>query len=396
MSKKIHEGATWKTQRLGDICDFSSGLWKGKKPPFKSVGVIRNTNFNADGTLNDADIAYLDVEERQLAKRTLQFGDIVLEKSGGGPKQPVGRVIFFDKLVGEYSFSNFTACIRSKNPQVLYPHLHRYLYWIYAAGLTESMQSHSTGIRNLNLNSYKDLQLSYPSLQEQKRIISTLDEAIEGLTSVRENVQNSLANGRKLFQSKLQSLLGTSINSSLTNLGEQTDISTGFPFNNDRYTESTESIRLLRGDNIIQGQLRWEDVKKWPIADSEEYKDYELREGDVVLAMDRTWVKAGIKYAVLSSNDVPCLLVQRTARMRAKKTLNPSFLRWIISSNRFTEYVLSVQTGSGVPHISGSQIKAFTFQLPPMNDHVLLLAFSMSFWQKRIVWRVSTHRNYPH
>ena len=93
-------------------------------------------------------------------------------------------------------------------------------------------------------------------------------------------------------------------------------------------------MKLLRGDNIVQGQLRWEDVKKWPIADTEEYKDYELREGDVVLAMDRTWVKAGIKYAVLSSEDVPCLLVQRTARLRARKTLHPKFLRWLIGSEK--------------------------------------------------------------
>jgi hypothetical protein len=74
------------------------------------------------------------------------------------------------------------------------------------------------------------------------------------------------------------------------------------------------------------------------------------------------------QYAALSSNDVPCLLVQRTARMRARKTLSPVFLRWLIGSERFTEYVLSVQTGSGVPHISGPQIKAFTFQLPSMKD----------------------------
>jgi type I restriction enzyme S subunit len=106
-------------------------LWKGKQPPFKNVGVIRNTNFSADGTLDDSDIAYLDVEDRQFAKRALRFGDIILEKSGGGPKQPVGRVILFDKHQGEYSFSNFTACIRSKNTKVLHPvYLHRYLYWI--------------------------------------------------------------------------------------------------------------------------------------------------------------------------------------------------------------------------------------------------------------------------
>jgi type I restriction enzyme S subunit len=88
LNKLICTSPGWKSQTLAELCDFSSGLWKGKQPPYRNVGVIRNTNFNADGTLNDSDIAYLDVEERQFAKRALQFGDIILGKSGGGPGVP--------------------------------------------------------------------------------------------------------------------------------------------------------------------------------------------------------------------------------------------------------------------------------------------------------------------
>jgi len=102
----------WPTKSLDEVCQFSNGLWKGKKPPFVNVGVIRNTNFTKEGTLDDSDIAYIDVEAKQLEKRRLQFGDIILEKSGGGPRQPVGRVALFDKQEGDFSFSNFTAALR--------------------------------------------------------------------------------------------------------------------------------------------------------------------------------------------------------------------------------------------------------------------------------------------
>jgi type I restriction enzyme S subunit len=170
MSKVIRNSPSWKSNTISALCDLSSGLWKGKKPPYQTVGVIRNTNFNADGTLNDVDIAYLDVEVRQFATRALRFGDTVLEKSGGGPKQPVGRVIQFDKPEGEYSFSNFTACVRSKNSEILSSdYLHRYLHWLHASRVTEKIQSHSTGIRNLNLTAYKALTISYPSINEQTR-----------------------------------------------------------------------------------------------------------------------------------------------------------------------------------------------------------------------------------
>ena len=122
----------WQTTTLDEACQFINGLWKGEEPPFVHVGVIRNTNFSKDGYLDDTDIAYLDVEAKKFAKRRLQFGDIILEKSGGGPKQPVGRVVFFDKKQGDFSFSNFTAAIRVNELEQLDPaYLHRYLHWVY-------------------------------------------------------------------------------------------------------------------------------------------------------------------------------------------------------------------------------------------------------------------------
>ena len=65
--------AGWQTEPLRMVCQFSNGLWKGKKPPFVNVGVIRNTSFTKEGTLDDSDIVYLDVEEKKLEKRQPQI-----------------------------------------------------------------------------------------------------------------------------------------------------------------------------------------------------------------------------------------------------------------------------------------------------------------------------------
>src|SRR5690606_31670438 len=90
--------------------------------------------------------------------------------------------------------------------------------------------------------------------------------------------------------------------------------------------------------------------------------------GDVVLAMDRPWIEAGLKYAQLRDEDVPCLLVQRVARLRARDSLDQRFLGYLIGSPRYSEYVLAVQTGTAVPHISGQQICDFQFPLPALRD----------------------------
>jgi len=197
----------WQTRTLEQVCQFQSGLWKGENPPFVKIGVIRNTNFTKEGTLNDSDIAYLDVEVKKYEKRRLQFGDIILEKSGGGPKQPVGRVALFDMKEGDYSFSNFTASIRVQDPDELdFRFVHRFLHWTYVAGVTERMQSNSTGIRNLDGEAYKAIEISFPPLDEQKRIVAKLDEAFVGLAKAKENAEKNLQNARALFESHLENI----------------------------------------------------------------------------------------------------------------------------------------------------------------------------------------------
>jgi len=195
----------WPTKKLGMLCEFKNGLWKGKKPPYIHAGVIRNTNFGKNGTLDDSDIAYLDVEFKQFNSRKLIYGDLILEKSGGGPKQPVGRVIAFEKETGDFSFSNFTSIIRIQNPDELYySYLHKYLHFFYESGATEAMQRQSTGIRNLQLNDYKEINVPLPPLPEQKRIASLLDSAFADIDKVLTNAEQNLKNARELFENYLQ------------------------------------------------------------------------------------------------------------------------------------------------------------------------------------------------
>jgi len=159
-----------------------------------------------------------------------------------------------------------------------------------------------------------------------------------------------------------------------TTLGDEVDLLTGFPFKSERYTDEAESIRLIRGDNIVQGAMRWDGVKKWPASETAEHELFQLREGDVVLAMDRPWIEAGLKYAAISKYDLPCLLVQRTARLRGGPKLDTAFLRYLIGSREFTQHIHAITTGTAVPHISGRQIKDFAFALPPLAEQKAIAA----------------------
>ncbi|MNX87877.1 Type-1 restriction enzyme EcoKI specificity protein [compost metagenome] len=110
---------------------------------------------------------------------------------------------------------------------------------------------------------------------------------------------------------------------------------------------------------------------------------YHLADGDFVIALDRTWISSGLKVAEVTPSDLPCLLVQRVARIRAKATLEQSLLRQYFSGHRFEQHVKSVQTATAVPHISPNDIKEFTVSLPPLPEQKKI-AKILSTWDKAI------------
>ena len=152
-------------------------------------------------------------------------------------------------------------------------------------------------------------------------------------------------------------------------LGDHVDLVAGFPFKSGKFLDSADgAVPLVKGENVSQGRILWSISKYWPAEEYAEYERYHLRRGDVVVAMDRPWVPAGLKWACIRHGDSAALLVQRCARLRTKspEALSQRFLRFVIGGPGFEDYVRPITTGVNVPHISGAQILAYTFPLPPI------------------------------
>ena len=246
----------------------------------------------------------------------------------------------------------------------------RFLEYLFRGGIDISRAITGAAQPQITRTNLEPLEITYPTqLEEQQRIVAILDEAFEAIATAKANAEKNLQNSRAIFESHLQSVFNQRGPGWVeTKLGDEIELLVGFAFKSAQYTNSKKSVRLLRGDNIVPGAIRWEDVKKWPESDVTEYSRFQLCKGDVVLAMDRPWIKAGLKHAMISEKDLPSLLVQRTACMRVGEDLDNRFLIFLIGSSEFTTHILGIQTGIGVPHISGQQIKDFIFQRPPIKE----------------------------
>lgn len=359
--------SAWQVKTLGEVCDVIGGGTPAKdKPefyfgdiPWATVGDMRNELItNTACKITPAAV-------KSSATNIIPKGNVVIATRVG-----LGKVCLLDQ---DTAINQDLRGIIPKDTKSLSV---RFLFW-WLKSIAHLIEEEGTGatVKGVKLPFVKSLKVPLPSADEQRRIVGVLDEAFTGIAAAKAAAEKNLQNARALFDSHLDAVFSQRGPDWVeTTLGREIDLLAGFAFKSAQYTKSDDSIRLLRGDNIIPGNLRWDDVKLWPTSDTAQYSDYQLAEGDVVLAMDRPWVKAGLKRAMISTEDLPCLLVQRTARMRGKNSLSNEFLFHLISSSGFTTHILGVQTGIGVPHISGQQIKDFRFNRPTLKEQRQLVA----------------------
>lgn len=357
----------WHTKTLEEVCQFSNGLWKGETPPFANVGVIRNTNFTKEGTLDDSDIAYLDVELRKLEKRRLRFGDIILEKSGGGPKQPVGRVALFDKNAGDFSFSNFTSALRVIDERELdFRYLHKFLHWTYLSGATERMQSHSTGIRNLDGDAYKAIRLTLPPLIEQVRIVGLLDEAFAFLATAKIKAEKNLQNIRALFESYLQFLFTRGGEGWMeTTLGAVTGgIFTG-PFGSLLHKRDYvhEGVPLVNPAHITETGIKPDLQKSVSKQTAHRLSNYLLRKGDIVIGRRGEMGRC----AVVTDAEDGWLCGTGSFFIKPSGRADTSYLVRLLRSESCKRQLEKIAGGAVMPNLSNADLGMLPLCLPSVE-----------------------------
>src|SRR4051812_10412162 len=94
------------------IIDKISGEWGDEVNGEAGINVLRTTNFTNSGFLNFDNVIQRKIKSELVGRKKLLQGDVIIEKSGGSPAQPVGRVVYFDRSNDVYLCNNFTAVLR--------------------------------------------------------------------------------------------------------------------------------------------------------------------------------------------------------------------------------------------------------------------------------------------
>ena len=231
-----------------------------------------------------------------------------------------------------------------------------YKYLFYAL---KNVYIPNTGY-NRHFKWLKQSRIKYPDSVTQNRIVKILD-TVSGIIQLRKKELNQLD---CLIKARFIEMFGDPITNTkgweIEKAEKHIDLLSGFPFDSSRYTEY--GIKICGGLIIMPLRIDWDSCKYW--SSTKGFEEYTLRENDIVMALDRPWISEGFKIAMVGAGELPALLIQRTARIRAID-INQHYLMHCFILGGFDNHCNV--TGSLVPHISAKDIRSFPIMLPPIE-----------------------------
>jgi type I restriction enzyme S subunit len=176
-----------------------NGLW-GSDPKENNddIVVLRVADFDRNKlVIDNSKLTLRNIKKSEIGNRLLKKGDLLIEKSGGGDKTLVGCVVLYNENYKALT-SNFVAKMTPKSNVNSY-FLNYFFAALYANNINYQSIKQTTGIQNLDTNSYLNEKLALPSLHEQEAIVSFLNKKtseIDQAIAIKEQ-QITLLNERK-------------------------------------------------------------------------------------------------------------------------------------------------------------------------------------------------------
>lgn len=195
----------WQTIKLDEVCDFQRGLTYSKKDEvdFSNNIVLRSNNIDLKNNLLNLDeLRYIDSKIIIPESKKVKKGSIII-CTANGSRSHLGKVALIDKDYG-YAFGGFMGQLIPKN--IINS---KYFFYILTSDLYKKQLakiSSGANINNLKFSDLSELEIPFPPLPEQHRIVKILDEVFEKVTKAKENTEKNLQNAQDLFESYLKNV----------------------------------------------------------------------------------------------------------------------------------------------------------------------------------------------
>ncbi|MBD2548609.1 restriction endonuclease subunit S [Microcystis elabens FACHB-917] len=373
----------WEVKRLrSTVKSCQNGVWGDEADGFQDIACVRVADFDrVSFRVNINDPTLRSIEPRVASERGLKQGDLLLEKSGGGENQPVGAVVLYDHGIPAVC-SNFVARVvlaKGFNPRFM-AYLHAALY---SLRINTRYIKQSTGIQNLDSESYLNEAVGFPSeTDEQHSIAIFLDRETARIDALVAKKQRLI----ELLQEKRIALITRAVTKGLDptvpmkdsgvewlgEIPEHWEIKPFTKYVKERAdyrgktpTKVTTGIFLVTARNIRMGWIDYECSQEFVAED--EYDEI-MRRGlpridDILFTTEAPLGNV----ALVDREDIA--LAQRVIRFRVRPDIFFSqFALSAMMSGYFQAQLKTLSTGSTAEGLKASKLPMLWLVAPPIQE----------------------------
>ena len=342
-----------------------SGEWGTDDETGDGIPVLRTTNFTNEGVVDYTDVVTRTITKKNIDEKFLRSGDIIIEKSGGSDKQPVGRVIYFEGPENTYLFNNFTGLLRVKEQDSWYP---RYIFYSlfanYKRGGTRAFENKTTGLHNLKTDDYVSRYEVVECDREEQILICDKLDKLYGVIKTRQRELQLLD---ELIKARFVELFDGKGYPEIT-IGE---LAASKVSSVKKVFAPTDTIKYIDISSIDNKRNVMTGYTEYVLEEAPSRAQQHIKKGDIVVSTVRPNLKnvaiTDYEYDNLVASSGFCVL-------RAEKCL-PAYLMAVVCSNDFTDAMTKVVTGANYPAIKDSDVRNYVIPNPPIEVQEQFAAF---------------------
>ena len=339
-----------KKVKLGEVCEILNGFaFKSSLYVNEGIRIIRITNVQK-GYIEDSDPKYYPIEyTNSIEKYILKENDLLMSLTGN-----VGRVGLISKTMLPAALNQRVACLRTIDSLIS----KEYVFQFLNSDLFEQSairSSNGVAQKNLSTDWLKKVEITYPSVEQQELITSTLN-LIERLICCRKK-QNIKFN--ELVKSRFNEMFGSKKFDKVS-ISELVDdrIETA-----KKIFDQHDTIKYIDISSIDNKNYKMTGFQEYMLDQAPSRAQQHIRKGDIVVSTVRPNLK---NIAMTELDDENLVASSGFCVLRALKCL-PEYLFAIICSDRFTNKMANIVTGANYPAIKSSDIMNYIVPLPPIQ-----------------------------
>jgi len=364
---------TWDLVPLHDVLERSiGGVW-GTAPGESEIDVrvIRVTELKSGGRLEASTAATRSITAKELSGRRLQNGDLLLEKSGGGPKTPVGRVGLVQGVADPSVCANFMQLMRP-NEEIVEPRfLHLYLNHFHAAGGTAPMQTASTNIRNIKASEYAATPVPLPPLAQQRKIVEILEDHLSRLDAADRAIEMSRQRLDRLLLAQLAAEVRQlrEVGAPFAAIIEIADTSLGKMLDAKRAVG--EPTPYLANINVRWGQFELDALKEVRLSSAERIR-LALEPGDVLACEGGEPGRCAVWQ--LEGSPIAYQKALHRIRVRNRGIVLPGYLALMLRETIQSGRADTLFTGTTIKHLPQEKLRRIRLPIPNMDVQTRVVA----------------------